>query len=287
MENHHKIVLGMALCLGLVTCGGYATAGHPRERTEFKAQSALPGMTSTPGTQPVASYKKTAEQPPCKGTPALVVEHAALAPSKITPGQQMVSRIVYVSCYATSLQGQLIRKVMHNGKTMVALPENIEYRPGTWALTVYIAMAPGAHPGGYQLETAAAEQHAAVPPVEAPDRPQAVAPPQAHTKPEDSRVDTANRHPHATMLVLESVPPLVIIPESVTGGVGAAITPPVKVWARRQEGEPQQRPSGQRPRSSKVAQVLRRAAQRAKQQKPSAMTSQEPPGGAGWKIITK
>ena len=115
----------------------------------------------------------------------------------------------------------------------------------------------GDHPMAAAAPAAAAEQHAAVPPVEAPDRPQAVAPPPAHVKPEDSRVDTANR------------------------------LPPVGVLARPQEGEPQQRPSGQRPRSSKVAQVLRRAAQRAKQQKPSAMTSQEPRGGAGWKIITK
>lgn len=133
MENHHKIVLGMALCLGLVTCGGCTTV--------------------TPGTQPVASSKKTAERPPCKGTPALVVEKAELAPSKITPGQQMVSRIVYTSCYATSLKGQLIRKVMYSGKTMTALTEDIEYKPGRWPLTAYIPIPPGAQPGGYQLET--------------------------------------------------------------------------------------------------------------------------------------
>lgn len=144
MENHHQIALGIALCLGLVTWGGCATGGQQR---------AMTGDTDKPGEQLVASYEKTAAKYQCQGTPVLVVEKAELQPSKIAPGQQLVSRIVYASCYRTSLKGKIIRKVIHNGETVIALPEDIEYRPGTWALTAYIAIPPRADPGGYSLET--------------------------------------------------------------------------------------------------------------------------------------
>ena len=133
MANHHQIVLGMALYLGLVTCGGCTTV--------------------KPGTQLVASYEQTAAKHQCLGTPVLAVEKAELQPSKITPGQQIVSRIVYALCYGTSLKGKIIRQVIHNGETVVALPEDIAYMPGTWALTAHIAIPPGAAPGGYMLET--------------------------------------------------------------------------------------------------------------------------------------
>ena len=133
MENHHKIVLGMTLCLGLVTCAGCTTV--------------------KPGTQLVASYEKTAAKHQCQGAPDLVVEKAELQPSRIAPGRQIVSRIIYVSCYGTSLKGKITRKVIRNGETVIALLEDIEYMPGTWALTAHIAIPPGAAPGGYMLET--------------------------------------------------------------------------------------------------------------------------------------
>ena len=133
MANHHQVVWGMALCLGLVTCGGC---------TAVKT-----------GTHLIASYEETAAKPPCQGPPALVVEKAEVHPSKITPGQQLVSRIVYASCYGTPLKGKITRKVLHNGETMIALPEALTYMPGTWALTAYIAIPLGAAPGGYRLET--------------------------------------------------------------------------------------------------------------------------------------
>jgi hypothetical protein len=82
-----------------------------------------------------------------------VVEKAELKPSKIKPGQQMVSRIVYASCYGTSLKGKITRTVIRNGKTVIALPEDIEYMPGTWALTAHIPVPPEADLGGYILET--------------------------------------------------------------------------------------------------------------------------------------
>jgi hypothetical protein len=133
MENHHKIVLGMALCLGVVTYAGCTTV--------------------KPGTQLLASYEETAAKRQCQGTSNLVVEKAELKPSKITPGRQIVSRIVYASCYGTSLKGKIIRKVIRNGETVITLPEDIEYMPGTWTLTAHIAIPPRAAPGGYMLET--------------------------------------------------------------------------------------------------------------------------------------
>src|SRR4029453_3248696 len=106
MENHPKIVLGIALCLGLVTWGGCATVGHKR---------AMTGDTDKPGEQLVAPYEKTAAKFQCQGTSVLVVEKAELQPSKVTPGQQLVSRIVYASCYGTSLKGKIIPKDKQKG----------------------------------------------------------------------------------------------------------------------------------------------------------------------------
>jgi len=113
----------------------------------------MPGYTDKPGEQLVASHEKTAAKYQCQGTSVLVVEKAELQPSKVTPGQQLVSRIVYASCYRTSLKGKIIRKVVHNGETVIALPEDVEYRPGTWARTAHIVIPPRAIPGGYILET--------------------------------------------------------------------------------------------------------------------------------------
>jgi hypothetical protein len=113
----------------------------------------MTGDTDKPGEQLVASYEKTAAKYQCQGTSVLVVEKAELQPSKVTPGQQLVSRIVYASCYGTSLKGKIICKVIHNGETVIALSEDIEYRPGTWARTAHIVIPPRAGPGGYILET--------------------------------------------------------------------------------------------------------------------------------------
>src|SRR4030095_11699541 len=80
--NSVGIVLAIALGLGLVTWGGCATGGHQR---------AMTGDTDKPGEQLVASYEKTAAKYQCQGTSVLVVEKAELQPSKVTPGQQLVS----------------------------------------------------------------------------------------------------------------------------------------------------------------------------------------------------
>lgn len=153
MADHHQIAFGMVLCLALLVCGGCATIDPQTTTTGSDAPKTLSGMTDTAGEPSSAFHAKTAEQPPCNLPATFAIAKADLQPSRTTSGQQIVSRIVYVSCYGTRLKGKITRKVTYNGKTLISLPEDIDYRPGSWTLTAYIAIPPGARSGGYQLET--------------------------------------------------------------------------------------------------------------------------------------
>jgi len=117
-----------------------------------KTELALNQMAYKPGVQIVATYEETRKKYHCYNYKRAFLEDFQFRPSTIAPGEQVLNRFVYASCFSESIHGKIIRKVLFRGRTIVTDPTDYDFIPGAWAVTAFIKIPPHAKTGDYTFK---------------------------------------------------------------------------------------------------------------------------------------
>ena len=88
--------------------------------------------------------------------PWFKLEESEIWPERVTPGDELGHRMVYVLCTGGATKvvtGQLETRILFRGKTLVSDPQQAyDLRPGRWRVDVFVKIPPNAANGIYALE---------------------------------------------------------------------------------------------------------------------------------------
>ncbi len=143
--GYHKIIsLAVATLLIVLLFG----CGSVIRKTEL----AVYQLAYKPGEKIVASYEETDKSHNCEKNQRIFLEHSSLSPFKVAPGEQLLNRFIYASCYTKGVPGVIVRRVIYKGEVILEDETDYEFVPGTWAVAAYLKIPRDADPGAYIFE---------------------------------------------------------------------------------------------------------------------------------------
>ena len=82
----------------------------------------------------------------------LFIEKLEIVPSVITKGEEFNQRVQFALCSKNTVNGTITRILKYKGNDIFSDSESYEFKPGTWAVDVFIEVPPDAEGGKYQFE---------------------------------------------------------------------------------------------------------------------------------------
>jgi len=110
-----------------------------------------------PGEKMVRSPEETAEIYSCQSYRGnkLILEDVEVLPTKVSPGEEIDQRVRYAFCPdipSGTMKGKIIRTILFKGEKIVERVTDYEFKPGTWAVDVFIVIPDGIQSGVYAFD---------------------------------------------------------------------------------------------------------------------------------------
>jgi len=85
----------------------------------------------------------------------LILEDVEVLPTKVSPGEEIDQRVRYAFCPdipSGTMKGKIIRTILFKGEKIVERVTDYEFKPGTWAVDVFIVIPDGIQSGVYAFD---------------------------------------------------------------------------------------------------------------------------------------
>lgn len=145
------LLVGAAMTVLLAGCADRTIqrrAEDDRQRAEMAKRRA--------GESRLATLAEVTPALGCGGSRARLVQldSAEVLPGRALPGTEVNHRYVYSACDVAGgpISGTLVRKLILNRRTVLEERVRTVFKPGRWAVDVFIGIPRGAEPGWYGVE---------------------------------------------------------------------------------------------------------------------------------------
>ena len=159
LKGIRVVLLFFIIFASSLICGGCAATINGMDRTATKIkelQQKFVRSIREPGEKMVVYSQKTSENYSCHPRrTTFILEQAEVIPNTVSSGEEINQRIRYAMCPYTpsaTLQGEIIRTVLHNGVMMFKDVTDYEFKPGTWTVDVFLQVPDDVKSGIYLLE---------------------------------------------------------------------------------------------------------------------------------------
>lgn len=150
------IIVATLILTSIISCAQAKTGYYKTTSKISELSQKFVRSLRDPGERQVLSPVQTAGNYECSRYKPyrLFIEKLEIVPSTVNKGDEFNQRVQYALCSSTNknIQGTVKRVLRYKGSVIFSDRENYEYKPGTWAVDVFIEVPADASKGQYDFE---------------------------------------------------------------------------------------------------------------------------------------
>jgi len=150
----YLVLLSFLPLINSISCAQAKSGYHKTTSKISQLSQKFVRSIRDPGDHLILSQQKTDLNYVCsKYKPyRLFVEKLEIVPSIVTKGEEFNQRVQFAFCSNKNVTGSIKRILKYKGNIIFSDSESYTYKPGTWAVDVFIEVPPDAQNGEYHFE---------------------------------------------------------------------------------------------------------------------------------------